>query len=59
MVVDLKGGGGETGDDIVDYYRGYCSKGDTRSLDYSSYNPLKNPSFHFMFHVLFHLILHY
>ena len=29
------------------------------SLDYSPYNPLCNPSFHFIFHFLFQLILHY
>ena len=33
-------------------------KGNSRSLDYSSYSPCK-ACFHFIFHVLFHLIFHY
>ena len=36
------------GDYIAEDYR--VIKGDTRSLDYSSYNPLYNPSFHVIFH---------
>ena len=34
-------------------------KGDTRTLDNKPYNPLYNPSFHFVVHFLFDLILHY
>ena len=51
--------GGYIGDYIGDYNSIGVIKGDTRNLDYNPYNPLCNPSFHFIFHFLFHLIFHY